>query len=78
MMMASISEIPWREPVIALPSFLTLILIPLTYSIANGLGFGIISYAVLHLLAGKFRRQDWVLYLLAALFLVRFLYLASA
>lgn len=78
MMMATISEIPWREPIIALPAFLTLILIPLTYSIANGLGFGIISYAVLHLLAGKFRREDWVLYLLAALFLARFLYLANA
>lgn len=78
MMLSTISEIPWKDPVIALPAFLTLILIPLTYSIANGLGFGIIAYAVLHLLAGKFRREDWLLYVLAALFLARFLYLANA
>jgi AGZA family xanthine/uracil permease-like MFS transporter len=78
MMLAAITEIRWHEPLVALPSFLTLVLIPFTYSIANGLGFGIISWAVLHLAAGKFRRQDWLLYLLAALFLVRFIYLGAS
>jgi adenine/guanine/hypoxanthine permease len=78
MMMATISEIPWKDPIIALPAFLTLILIPLTYSIANGLGFGIISYAALRLTAGRLRREDWLLYVLAGLFLMRFLYLANA
>ncbi len=53
-------------------------LIPLTYSIANGLGFGIIAWAILHLATGKFRRQDWLLYLLAALFLARFIYLGAS
>ncbi|HUY95467.1 MAG TPA: NCS2 family permease, partial [Terracidiphilus sp.] len=78
MMLATISEIPWREPLVALPAFLTLVLIPLTYSIANGLGFGIVSWAVLHLAAGKFRRQDWLFYILAALFAFRFVYLAAS
>jgi AGZA family xanthine/uracil permease-like MFS transporter len=77
LMLATISEIRWRDPLIAVPSFLTLVLIPLTYSIANGLGFGIIAWAVLHLATGKFRRQDWLLYILAALFLVRFIYLGA-
>ncbi|HWE85024.1 MAG TPA: NCS2 family permease [Terracidiphilus sp.] len=77
MMLATISEIPWREPLIALPAFLTLVLIPLTYSIANGLGFGIISWAVLHIAAGKIHRRDWLLYVLAALFAFRFIYLAA-
>jgi AGZA family xanthine/uracil permease-like MFS transporter len=54
------------------------VLIPLTYSIANGLGFGIIAWAILHVATGKFRRQDWLLYLLAALFLVRFIYLGAS
>jgi AGZA family xanthine/uracil permease-like MFS transporter len=54
------------------------ILIPLTYSIANGLGFGIIAWAALHLVAGKFTTKDWLLYVLAALFLVRFLYLSAS
>ncbi|MDR3749952.1 MAG: NCS2 family permease [Terracidiphilus sp.] len=78
MMLATISEIPWREPLIAVPAFLTLVLIPLTYSIANGLGFGIISWAVLQLATGRFRRQDWLLYVLAALFLTRFIYLGAS
>lgn len=78
LMLASITEIHWHEPLVAVPAFLTLILIPLTYSIANGLGFGIIAWAVLHLFAGKARRQDWLLYLLAALFLARFIYLGAS
>jgi AGZA family xanthine/uracil permease-like MFS transporter len=78
MMMATISEIPWRDPLIAVPAFLTLVLIPFTYSIANGLGFGIIAWAVLHGATGKFSKKDWLLYLLAALFLARFVYLGAS
>jgi AGZA family xanthine/uracil permease-like MFS transporter len=77
-MLATIVEIRWTDPLVAVPSFLTLILIPLTYSIANGLGFGIISWAILNLVAGKFRSRDWLLYLLAALFLARFIYLGAS
>ncbi len=77
LMLASITEIRWHEPLVALPAFLTLVLIPFTYSIANGLGFGIIAWAVLHLAAGKYRREDWLLYTLAALFLARFIYLGA-
>ncbi|MGO8758700.1 MAG: NCS2 family permease [Terracidiphilus sp.] len=78
LMLASIVEIQWHDPLIAVPAFLTLVLIPLTYSIANGLGFGVISWAVLHLFSGKVRRQDWLLYVLAALFLARFIYLGAS
>jgi AGZA family xanthine/uracil permease-like MFS transporter len=77
LMLATIVEIRWTDPLVAVPSFLTLILIPLTYSIANGLGFGIISWAVLHLATGHYRRQDWLLYILAVLFLARFIYLGA-
>jgi len=78
MMLTTVTEIRWTEPLVAVPAFLTVILIPLTYSIANGLGFGIIAWAVLHLAAGKLSRRDWLLYLLAALFLTRFLYLSAS
>jgi AGZA family xanthine/uracil permease-like MFS transporter len=77
LMLATITEIQWHDPLVAVPAFLTLVLIPLTYSIANGLGFGIIAWAVLHLFAGKARRQDWLLYVLAAIFLARFIYLGA-
>jgi AGZA family xanthine/uracil permease-like MFS transporter len=78
LMLATIVEVRWTEPLVAVPAFLTLVLIPLTYSIANGLGFGIIAWAILHVATGKFRRQDWLLYLLAALFLARFIYLGAS
>ena len=78
LMLATITEIRWHEPLVAVPAFLTLVLIPLTYSIANGLGFGIIAWAILHLVTGKSRKQDWLLYVLAALFLARFVYLGAS
>ena len=77
LMLSTISEIHWHQPLIAVPAFLTMVLIPFTSSIANGLGFGVIAWAVLHLAAGKFRSQEWLLYLLAALFLARFIYLGT-
>ena len=77
MMLTTITEIRWTDPLVAVPAFLTLVMIPLTYSIANGLGFGIVAWAILHLAAGRVRRCDWLLYLLAALFLVRFIYLSG-
>jgi len=77
MMLSTIAEIPWGEPLVAVPAFLTLVLIPLTYSIANGLGFGIVSWAVLHLVTGRIHRRDWLLYVLAGLFVFRFIYLAA-
>jgi AGZA family xanthine/uracil permease-like MFS transporter len=75
LMVGTVTEIRWHDPLVGVPAFLTLVLIPLTYSIANGLGFGVIAWAVLHLATGKIRRQDWLLYILAALFLARFIYL---
>jgi AGZA family xanthine/uracil permease-like MFS transporter len=76
-MMGSLTEIDWADPTIALPAFLTIIATPLTYSIATGLAFGIISYAVLKLCTGKARVGDWLLYLLAILFVARFIYLGA-
>ena len=78
MMLTTIIEIRWHDPLVAIPAFLTLVLIPLTYSIANGLGFGVIAWAVLHLAAGRGRKQDWLLYTLGALFLLRFIYLGTS
>ena len=74
-MLASAARIEWDEPRIAIPAFLTLLTIPLTYSIATGLSFGIISFAVLELATGRACREHWMLYLLAALFIARFVWL---
>jgi adenine/guanine/hypoxanthine permease len=77
LMIGAVTEVDWADPTAAIPAFLTVITIPLTYSIANGLAFGITSYALLTLLRGRARPKDWLLFVLAALFIVRFIYLAK-
>lgn len=78
LMIGALAEVDWTDPEVAIPAFLTVIMIPLTYSIANGLAFGIASHAALILLRGKARPKDWLLYVLAALFVARFIYLAKS
>ena len=75
MMMKPLTEIEWDDPVVAIPAFLTLIGIPLTFSIANGLAFGITAYALLKLLRGQATWRDGLLFGLAGLFVLRFIYL---
>ncbi len=77
LMLKGSSSIEWNEPRVAIPAFLTVITIPLSYSIATGLSFGLISFAALELATEGFRRQHWMLYLLAVLFLVRFISMRS-
>jgi len=77
LMLGAVRDIEWADPLIAIPAFLTLVTIPLTYSIANGLSFGMIAYALLQLGSGRARREDWMLYLLAALFIARFIYMGK-
>jgi adenine/guanine/hypoxanthine permease len=74
-MLTGLGEIEWDDPQIGIPAFLTVATIPLTWSIADGLSFGLTSYALLQLLTGRARREDWMLYLLATLFLLRFVLL---
>jgi AGZA family xanthine/uracil permease-like MFS transporter len=77
LMMSGLAEIEWNDPLAGVPAFLTVVMTPLTYSIANGLGFGITSYAVLKLVRGQARPRDWLLFVLAGLFVLRFVYLAK-
>jgi adenine/guanine/hypoxanthine permease len=77
LMMSHVSEIRWTEAAIAIPAFLTIVTIPLTFSIATGLSFGFIAYALLRLARGEFRKKDWLVYVLAAVFVARFLYLGA-
>jgi adenine/guanine/hypoxanthine permease len=75
LMASGLAHIEWDDPQFAIPAFLTVATIPLTWSIADGLSFGLTSYALIQLLTGRARRQDWMLYLLATLFLLRFILL---
>ena len=77
LMMAPLAEIEWGDPLVAIPAFLTVVIIPLSFSIANGIAFGITAFALLKLVAGKASKADWLLYVLAALFIVRFGWMAA-
>jgi len=77
MMMTVVTEIPWGDPEIAIPSFLTMLAIPLTFSIANGLAFGFCGWTLLKVVRGRFREVNWMVYGLTALFIVRFWYLKT-
>lgn len=77
LMMMSVTEIDWKSPVIAIPAFLTLIMIPLTFSIANGLAVGFIAYTLIRVMRGEWRMVHWLVYVLTGLFMARFLYLAG-
>jgi AGZA family xanthine/uracil permease-like MFS transporter len=78
LMMTTVREIDWDNLVVAIPAFLTVITIPMSYSIANGLAIGFVFYTLLKLLRGEFRDVSWLVYLLTALFIGRFLYLGTA
>jgi AGZA family xanthine/uracil permease-like MFS transporter len=75
LMMSVVAEIDWEDACIAVPAFLTLVTIPLTFSIANGLAFGIISYVLIHLARGRGRQVPRAAYALAALLVIRFIYI---
>ena len=77
LMMASVAEIQWSDPAIAIPAFLTIVMIPLSYSIANGLAVGFIAFVLIKVCVGRWREVHWLVYVLAALFVVRFLYLGG-
>jgi AGZA family xanthine/uracil permease-like MFS transporter len=77
MMMSAIGEVEWSDPVVAVSAFLTMTTIPLTFSIANGLAFGFTSYTLLKVFGGQYRKVNWLVYLLTALFILRFIYLGK-
>ena len=78
MMMSMVRETDWEAPVVAIPSFLILALIPLTSSIATGLAAGFVTYDLLKILSGQGRQVSWMTHTLAALFILRFAYLAAS
>ena len=72
LMIRSVRDIDWEDFTEALPAFLTLVLIPLTFSITDGIAFGFISYALLKLASGRAREVHWLIYVFALLFVARY------
>ncbi|MFJ4539201.1 NCS2 family permease [Streptomyces tibetensis] len=72
----SVKEIDWADYTIAVPAFVTMLMMPFTYSITNGIGMGFITFAVLRLAAGRGREVPPAMYAVAAVF--AFYYLMPA
>ncbi|GHH06724.1 NCS2 family permease [Streptomyces lanatus] len=64
----SVKEIDWADYTVAIPAFVTMLMMPFTYSITNGIGMGFITFAVLRLAAGRGREVPVAMYVVAAVF----------
>ncbi len=73
LMMQQVTDINWRDITIAVPAFLTIVLMPFSYSITVGIGAGFIAYVVLSAVRkGGARQVHWLMWVVAALFVVYF------
>ncbi|SHK20489.1 NCS2 family permease [Paramaledivibacter caminithermalis] len=75
-MMSPIKEINFDDFTEAIPAFLTIIMMPLAYSIAEGIVFGMTSYVLLKLLTGRYKEASPLLYILSILFVLKFIFIA--
>jgi len=72
MMASSITQIDLDDFGIALPAIITALMMPFTYSIAEGMALGFVAYAAIALLTGRYKKVHWMMWVLAAFFLVHF------
>ncbi len=70
LLMSEVGKIDFSDFTNALPAFLTIIMMPLTSSIANGFAFGFISYTIMKLFAGQYKKVSWIMYLVSIAFLI--------
>jgi AGZA family xanthine/uracil permease-like MFS transporter len=76
-MIGAVTSIKWEDMTEAIPAFLTMLAMPLTFSIANGLALGFIFYPLLKVLTGRWREANPLVYILAVLFALRYAYLGA-
>lgn len=72
LMCSGLGRLSWDNPVVLIPALLIMIMIPLTFSIADGIGIGFISYVALSLLASEERKVSWGALVIAGLFVIKF------
>lgn len=77
LMLRELVELDWDESTEVVPAAVTALMMPFTYSIANGLAFGFISYALIKLCTGKAKEVHWMTWLIAGVFLFKFIYVGG-
>ena len=73
LMMTQVTDIDWKSPEIAIPSFMTIALMPFGYSVSVGIGVGFVTHSLVQLATGRARRVHPLLWVVSALFVVYFL-----
>ena len=77
LMLDGLKTIDWGDYAVLISAFLTVVTMPLTFSIANGVSFGVISYSLIMLLSGRGKSVDPLLYLVAVLLIARYIWLSG-
>jgi adenine/guanine/hypoxanthine permease len=78
LMMQAVKEIDFTDYVIAIPAFFTIVFMPFTYNIANGISFGIFSYVILAAIAGKGKHKvHWLMWILFVLVIARYVFIGG-
>ncbi|MFI6530911.1 NCS2 family permease [Nonomuraea sp. NPDC050547] len=72
LMMTQSRKVPWEDLDLAIPAFLTIALMPFTYSITNGVGAGVIAYTLIKAARGRFREIPWLLWVVSVIFVAYF------
>ena len=75
LMMEPITKIPFDDFSEAIPAFVCIVMMPLTYSISNGILLGMIAYVLMNLVCGKFKKITVAMYILAVLFVLKFIFI---
>jgi AGZA family xanthine/uracil permease-like MFS transporter len=75
MMMANVTKINWKDYTESMPAFLTIMIMPVTFSITEGISFGFISYMLLKLFSGRGKEVSLLVYIFAILFIIRYIFL---
>jgi adenine/guanine/hypoxanthine permease len=75
--MQNVTKIDWKDYTESIPAFLIIVGIPFSYSIADGLALGFISYPVVKAFSGRAREISWLTYILAIALLVYFVFVRS-
>ena len=75
LMIMAVKDISFENPIEAIPAYIALLTMPLTYSISDGIAFGIISYVILHVFGGKAKDVKPLMYILAVLFILKYIFL---
>jgi AGZA family xanthine/uracil permease-like MFS transporter len=77
LMMSGASKIEWEDPAEAIAGFLTIIMMPLAYSIAEGLAMGLIAYPIVKAFQGRTSETTIGMWILAAVFVLRYIFLVE-